>query len=158
NAMRQFSHRDPGIVGAVLVDDRVFGEIIADGVHVAPEVVRILAKTKSVSRILLATDATSATGMPDGRYALGDGEVQVHDGICRDADGRLAGSTLTQDRALRNLIQWTGMRLDDALLSLTANPAQALSLQGRGRIEPGALADFTLLDENLQVQRTYVGG
>ena len=158
NAMRQFSHRDPGIVGAVLSDDRVFAEIIADGVHVAPEVVRIFAKAKGRDRMILATDATSATGMPDGEYALGGGQVQVRGGVCRDAEGRLAGSTLTQDRALRNLIQWTGLRLDDALLGLTANPAAALSLEGRGRIEAGAFADMTLLDKNLEVERTYVSG
>jgi N-acetylglucosamine-6-phosphate deacetylase len=158
NAMRQFSHRDPGIVGAVLSDDRIFAEIIADGIHVAPEVVRIFAKAKGASRIILATDATSATGMPDGAYALGNSQVHVQGGICRDAEGRLAGSTLTQDRALKNLLQWTGFRLDDALLALTANPAQALALEDRGRIEPGAFADLTLLDKDLEVDRTYVSG
>jgi N-acetylglucosamine-6-phosphate deacetylase len=158
NAMRQFTHRDSGIVGTVLADDRIFAEIIADGVHVAPEVVRIFAKAKGPSRMLLATDGTSATGMPDGEYALGTNHVQVRGGICRDKEGRLAGSTLTQNRALRNLIQWTGLRLSDAVLSLTANPAEALSLEGRGKIEPGATADFTLLDTNLEVVRTYVSG
>jgi len=158
NAMRPLAHRDPGIVGAVLSDDRVFAEIIADGVHVAPEVVRIFARAKGPTRIILATDATSATGMPDGQYALGKSVVQVTEGVCRDAEGRLAGSTLTQDQALRNLIQWTGMRLDDALLGLTANPAEALSLEARGRIEPGSLADLTLLDKNLQVIKTFVAG
>ena len=158
NAMRQFSHRDPGIVGAVLSDDRVFAEIIADGIHVAPEVVRIFARSKGPSRILLATDATSATGMPDGEYALGKSHVRVQNGVCRDAEGRLAGSTLTQDKALRNLIQWTGMRLGDALFGLTTNPAEALALEERGRVESGAVADLTLLDRNLEVARTYVSG
>ena len=118
----------------------------------------IFAKAKGPTRIILATDATSATGMPDGVYALGNSQVHVQGGVCRDAEGRLAGSTLTQDRALRNLLQWTGLRLDDALLALTANPAQALALEGRGRIEPGAFADLTLLDKNLEVVRTYVSG
>lgn len=158
NAMRPFLHRDPGIIGAVLDDDRIYAEIIADGVHVAPEAVRIFAKAKGPGRIILATDATSATGMPDGRYALGTSSVEVLGGVCRDAEGRLAGSTLTQDRALRNLMQWTGMRLEDALLGLTANPATALALEGRGRIEPGAFADLVLLDRNLEVVRTWVGG
>jgi N-acetylglucosamine-6-phosphate deacetylase len=158
NAMRPFTHRDPGIVGTVLGDDRIFAEIIADGIHVAPEAVRVFAKAKGPSRILLATDATSATGMPDGEYALGTNHVQVRGGVCRDKEGRLAGSTLTQDRALRNLLNWTGLRLSDALLSLTANPAEALSLEERGQIAPGALADLTLLDTNLEVARTYVGG
>jgi N-acetylglucosamine-6-phosphate deacetylase len=158
NAMRQFSHRDSGIVGAVLSDDRIFAEIIADGVHVAPEVVRLFAKAKSPRRIILATDATSATGMPDGHYSLGGNDVQVTGGVCRDAEGRLAGSTLTQDQALRNLLLWSDMRFEDALLAVTANPADALRLKGRGRIEPGAFADFTLLDKQFQVARTYVGG
>jgi N-acetylglucosamine-6-phosphate deacetylase len=158
NAMRPFSHRDPGIVGAVLSDDRVFAEIIADGVHVAPEVVKVFAKAKGSTRVILACDATSATGMPDGQYALGSGTVRMTGGVCRDDEGRLAGSTLTQDRALRNLIQWTGMTLNDAVLSLTSNPAEALSLPDRGKLIPGAVADIVALDLNLQVVRTYVSG
>ena len=158
NAMRQLSHRDSGIVGAVLSDDRIFAEIIADGVHVAPEVVRIFARAKGPGRVILATDAISATGMPDGSYALGKHHVEVSGGVCRDVEGRLAGSTLTQDKALRNFMAWSGMRLDDALLAVTANPAEALALEGRGRIEAGAFADLTLLDQNLEVARTYVGG
>lgn len=158
NAMRQFSHRDSGIVGAVLSDDRIFAEIIADGVHVAPEVVRLFAKTKGAARIILATDATSATGMPDGRYVLGGNDLEVTGGVCRDAEGRLAGSTLTQDQALRNLMLWSDMRFEDALLAVTANPARALGLKHRGHIEPGAFADLTLLDKQFRVARTYAGG
>jgi N-acetylglucosamine-6-phosphate deacetylase len=158
NAMRGFTHRDPGIVGAVLSDDRIFAEIIADGVHVAPEVVRIFARAKGPARILLATDAMSATGMPDGDYTLGTNRVQVRSGICRDKEGRLAGSTLTQDRALRNLLAWTGLRPGEAVAALTANPAKALSLTERGRIEPGAIADLTLLNEKFEVEQTYVSG
>jgi N-acetylglucosamine-6-phosphate deacetylase len=158
NAMRQFSHRDSGIVGAVLSDDRIFAEIIADGVHVAPEVVRLFAKAKGPSRVILATDATSATGMPDGYYALGGSNVEVTGGVCRDAEGRLAGSTLTQDQALRNLMLWSDMRFEDVLLAVTANPAKALGLRDRGHIEPGGFADLTLLDKQFQVARTYVGG
>jgi N-acetylglucosamine-6-phosphate deacetylase len=158
NAMGPLSHRDPGIVGAVLSDDRIFAEIIADGIHVAPEIVRIFARAKGPGRIILATDAISATGMPDGSYALGKHHVDVVGGVCRDLEGRLAGSTLTQDRALKNLMQWSGMRLDDALLAVTANPAEALALEDRGRIDVGCFADFTLLDRDLQVVKTYVGG
>jgi N-acetylglucosamine-6-phosphate deacetylase len=158
NAMRPLSHRDPGITGAVLSDDRVFAEIIADGIHVAPEVVRIFARSKQKDRVILATDAISAMGMPDGHYALGRHHVSVTNGVCRDAEGRLAGSTLTQDTALRNFIQWSGVRLDDAVYAVTANPAQALSLEGRGRLQPGAFADLTLLDKELRVAQTYVGG
>jgi N-acetylglucosamine-6-phosphate deacetylase len=158
NAMRPLMHRDPGVVGAVLDDERVFAEIIADGVHVSPEVVRIFSRAKRVDRVILATDAISATGMPDGEYVLGTDSVRVTGGVCRDADGRLAGSTLTQDAALKNYIQWTGVRLEDALMGLTLNPARALKLDGRGQIAPGARADLVLLDSELHVVKTLVAG
>jgi N-acetylglucosamine-6-phosphate deacetylase len=158
NAMRPFTHRDPGVVGAILDDERVFAEIIADGVHVTPEVVRIFSRAKRIDRVILATDAISATGMPDGNYVLGTDSVRVTGGVCRDAEGRLAGSTLTQDAALRNYIQWTGARIEDALMGLTRNPARALKLAGRGEIAPGARADLVLLDQQLRVVKTLVAG
>ncbi len=158
NAMRAFSHRDSGIVGAVLSDDRIFAEIIADGIHVSPEVVRIFARSKGRERILLVTDAISATGMPDGRYNLGTDEVQVQGGVCRDDEGRLAGSTLTQDAALRNFVAYSGMRMEDAVFGLTLNPARALKLEGRGCIEPGAHADLVMLDDELRVMKTFAEG
>src|SRR5262249_49837717 len=132
NAMRAFAHRDPGIVGEVLSDDRIFAEIIADGIHVNEAVVRVFARAKGSSRALLVTDATSATDMPDGSYSLGGGVVEVVNGICRDAEGRLAGSTLTQDIALRNFVNWTDWPLEDALQTLTLNPARALKLEKKG--------------------------
>jgi N-acetylglucosamine-6-phosphate deacetylase len=158
NAMRAFSHRDSGIVGAVLSDDRIFAEIIVDGIHVSPEVVRIFARSKGRERILLVTDAISATGMPDGRYNLGTDKVQVQAGICRDDEGRLAGSTLTQDAALRNFVAYSGMRMEDAVFGLTLNPARALKIEDRGRIEPGAQADLVMLDDALRVVKTFVEG
>lgn len=158
NAMRSLRHRDPGIAGAVLADDRVFAEVIADGVHVSPEVVKILLRAKGPRRIILATDATSASGMADGSYPLGAGTVRVEGGVCRDFQGRLAGSTLTQDAALRNLMKWSGDGLQDALFGVTLNPALALGLDGRGRLEPGAQADFVLLDKTVRVLRTVIEG
>jgi N-acetylglucosamine-6-phosphate deacetylase len=156
--MRAFSHRDSGIAGAVLSDDRIFAEIIADGIHVSPEVVRIFARSKGRERILLVTDAISATGMPDGSYNLGTDKVQVRAGVCRDNEGRLAGSTLTQDAALRNFVAYSGMRMDDAVFGLTLNPARALKLEGRGCIEPGAHADLVMLDDELRVMKTFAKG
>jgi N-acetylglucosamine-6-phosphate deacetylase len=158
NAMRAFSHRDSGIVGAVLSDDRIFAEIIADGIHVRPEVIRVFARSKGRERILLVTDAVSATGMPDGRYNLGTGTVQVMAGVCRDDEGRLAGSTLTQDAALRNFVAYSGMRVEDALFGLTLNPARALKIKDRGCIEPGAYADLVMLDDALHVVKTFSEG
>src|SRR5258708_22312447 len=105
NAMRGFSHRDPGIVGEVLSDDRVFAEIIADGIHVDRAVIRLFARAKGRTRVLLVTDAVSAMDMPDGRYVVGNDAVDVIGRVCRDSEGRLAGSPLTQEVALRNFVE-----------------------------------------------------
>jgi N-acetylglucosamine-6-phosphate deacetylase len=158
NAMRAFTHRDPGIAGEVLTDDRIFAEIIADGIHVKDAVVRIFARAKGKLRILLVTDAISAADMPDGSYRLGEDVVHVVNGTCRDAEGRLAGSTLTQELALRNFIQWTGWPFEDALHALTSNPAGALGLAKKGVLEPGADADIVILDRNYHVMKTLVAG
>ena len=158
NAMRGFSHRDPGIVAEVLSNDRIFAEIITDGVHVDPAAVRMFARAKGQARVVLATDAISATDMPDGRYVLGSDPVKVVNGVCRDAEGRLAGSTLTQDVALKNFMAWTGWAFQEALLGLTLNPARALKLEKKGVLEPGADADVTILDGQLRVMKTFVAG
>jgi N-acetylglucosamine-6-phosphate deacetylase len=158
NAMRGFSHRDPGIVGAVLTDDRIFAEIIVDGVHVSAAAVSLFARAKSRDRVLLVTDAISATDMRDGEYILGGARVNVIHGVCRDRNGRLAGSTLTQEVGLRNFVEWTGIPVQDALFGVTANPADALQLQGRGRIRPGDRADLAILDADFQVMQTFVAG
>ena len=158
NAMRHFAHRDPGIIGEVLSDDRVFAEIIADGIHVHEAAVRMFARAKGKGRVLLATDAISATDMPDGQYRLGTDPVTVVNGVCRDAAGRLAGSTLTQEVALRNFVRWTGWSIDDALAALTINPARALKLDRKGTLEPGADADVAIMDADFRIMQTLVQG
>ena len=158
NAMRGFSHRDPGIVGEVLLSDRIFAEIITDGVHVDPAVVRLFARMKGKARVLLVTDAISATDMPDGRYVLGPDAVNVVNGVCLNAEGRLAGSTLTQDVALRNFVNWTDWSIEDAILGLTLNPSKALKLERKGVLEPGADADIAILDGQFRVMKTFVAG
>jgi len=158
NAMRGLSHRDPGIIGAVLADDRIFAEIIADGIHVDPSVVKIFARAKGMSRVLLVTDAISATDMPDGSYRLSGDMIEVVRGVCRDSEGRLAGSTLTQEVAFRNFVQWSGWRFEEALLGLTRNPATALKLERKGVLEPGADADVVILDKDFRVIKTLVAG
>ena len=151
NAMRPFSHRETGVLGAVLTSPEVTAELIADGVHVDAPAVRLLLAVKGVARVLLVTDGIAATGMPDGRYRLGTFEVGVIGGVCRSADGRLAGSTLTLDRALRNVID-LGMSLADAVRMATLNPARRLGLeQTKGVLTPGADADLVLLNPDLQV-------
>jgi N-acetylglucosamine-6-phosphate deacetylase len=158
NAMRPMSHRDPGIAGAILADDRIFAEIIADGIHVDRAVVRTFARAKGRTRVILATDAISATDMPDGQYRLGSDFVTVANGICRDAEGRLAGSTLTQEAALRNFVEWTGWDFEDAILGLTLNPARALKIERKGVLEPGNDADVVILDSRFHVVKTFVQG
>src|SRR3977135_1174815 len=104
NAMRPFSHRDPGVIGAVLTSPDINAELIADGVHVEEAAMKLLLLAKGAAHVTLVSDGLSATGMPDGKYTLGDFEVTVSGGVCRNAEGILAGSTLTLDRALRNIV------------------------------------------------------
>jgi len=159
NAMREFNHRDPGILGAVLSDDRIWAELIADGVHVDPMVIEILLRCKGPQKILLVTDAISACGQPDGEYQVGPLRVTVTQGVCRNLEGRLAGSTLTQDRALQNMMRWTKASLAEASFMTSRNPAQSIGTANlKGSIEPGLDADLVLLDDDLNVQMTFCEG
>lgn len=158
NAMRPFSHRETGILGAVLTDPRVTCELIADGVHVDSPAIRLLLSAKGVAGVILVSDGISATGMPDGNYRLGTFEVSVSGGVCRNSEGRLAGSTLTLDRALRNIVS-LGVPLPHALQMLTLNPARLLALETRkGTLTPGADADIVLLTSDLRVAHTLTRG
>ena len=159
NAMRSFSHRDPGILGAVLTSPRIWAELIADGVHVSPAAVDLCLRCKGAGKILLISDAVSATGMPEGRYQLADTEITLSEGICRTPDGTLAGSTLTQDQALRNMVRWTRLPVQSVLGMLARNPAQSLGIaDSKGTLAAGKDADMVLLDRNLRVHATIVQG
>lgn len=159
NAMRPFDHREPGIPGAVLIDDRVVAEIIVDGVHIHPAAIRIFARCKGAAGVHLATDGLSPTGMAEGQYYVGKKKISVTGGVCRDEEGVLAGSILTQERALRNFLQWTGSSMEEALRGLTLNPARALGLDPhKGRIAPGSDADLVALDDDFRVLATWVAG
>jgi N-acetylglucosamine-6-phosphate deacetylase len=158
NAMRPFDHRETGVIGAVLTTPSVTAELIADGVHVDAAAMRLLLSAKGSQGVILVSDGTSATGMPDGTYRLGTFEMIVSGGVCRNAQGKLAGSTLTLDRALQNIVA-LDVKLADALAMLTANPARLLGLSGRkGTITPGADADLVLLDAKLNVARVMTRG
>jgi len=158
NAMRPFSHRDSGVIGAVLTTPELTAELIADGVHVDETAVRVLLQAKGAGGVILISDGISATGMPDGKYALGTVEVTVSGGICRDRDGRLAGSTLTLDRALRNIVA-LGACVGDAVRMLTLNPAKLLGIEfKKGALRTGADADIVLLDEALNVTQVWTRG
>ncbi len=157
NAMRPLDHREPGIIGEMLTDDRLSADIIADGVHLNPAVVKLFLKAKGSDSAVLITDATSATGMPEGRYRLGSLEVEVKDGRCV-SDGRLAGSVLTMDRAVRNVMQFARWDLQQALRLASLNPARVARLTGRGKLEAGGRADVVVLTSRGEVQTTIVRG
>lgn len=158
NAMRPFSHRDSGVIGAVLTSSEVTAELIADGVHVDETAIKILVHAKGPERMILISDGISATGMPDGKYMLGNFEVTVSGGICRNSEGKLAGSTLTLDRALRNIVA-LGVPVADAVRMLTLNPASLLGIEfKKGALRTGADADVILLDEGLQLTSVWVRG
>ena len=158
NAMRPFSHRDSGVIGAVLTSPEVTAELIADGVHVEETAMKVLLQAKGPERMILISDGISATGMPDGNYMLGKLEVMVSGGICRNSEGKLAGSTLTLDRALRNIIA-LGIPLADAVRMLTLNPATLLGIEfKKGSLRTGADADIVLLDQALQLTNVWVRG
>ncbi|MGO9640928.1 MAG: N-acetylglucosamine-6-phosphate deacetylase [Candidatus Acidiferrales bacterium] len=158
NAMRPFSHRETGVLGAVLTSREVTAELIADGVHVDGTAIRLLLAAKGVDRTVLVSDGTAATGMPDGSYRLGTFEVSVRGGVCRNAEGKLAGSTLTLDRAVRHMVE-LGVPLAEAVRMATWNPARVLGIEGRkGTLGAGADADLVLLDEQLHVARVMARG
>jgi N-acetylglucosamine-6-phosphate deacetylase len=158
NAMRPLDHRDPGILAEVLTDDRLTADLIADGIHVAPAVVKLFLQAKGKERAVLITDAISATGMPDGQYQLGPILVEVKDGKCT-ANGSLAGSVLTMDRAVRNVTEFSDWSLRDAVRAATFNPAQAVGIsKQRGVLAPGAIADFTVLSPQGDVVKTVLAG
>jgi len=158
NAMRPFTHRDPGVIGAVLTTPEVTAELIADGIHVDEIAMKVLLQAKGAQSVILISDGISATGMPDGKYMLGGLEVTVSGGVCRNAEGKLAGSTLTLDRALRNIVS-LGIPLADAVRMLTLNPATLLGIEfKKGALRTGADADIVLLNDALEIERVWARG
>jgi N-acetylglucosamine-6-phosphate deacetylase len=158
NAMRPLDHREPGILGTVLTNDALFAELICDGIHVAPEMVKLWWRVKGPERAILVTDSISAAGMPDGAYRLGDFEVQVANGRAT-ANGVLAGSVLTLDRALTNFMEFTGAPLEQALRLLTVNPAAMTGLGDQaGSLAVGEAANLVALDEAGKLVGSVVNG
>jgi N-acetylglucosamine-6-phosphate deacetylase len=159
NAMRPLRHRDPGIAAAVLNDSAVSAEIIADGIHVAPGMVELFLRAKGRDGAVLVTDAISATGLGDGRYRLGSVAVEVRGGTCRAPDGKLAGSTLTLDRAIQNVIAFARWDLQDAVRLATINPARVLAdATHLGILAQGAPADMVVLSPAGEVLHCIVKG
>ena len=143
NAQTPLHHREPGVPGAALTDDRLYCEMICDGIHLHRDAVRLLARCKGPARAVAITDAMEAAGLPEGEYALGGQKVYVHSGEARLADGTLAGSVLTMPKALENLIHLFGIRPEEACAMCTCTPADSIGEKKAGRIVPGAPAVLT---------------
>jgi N-acetylglucosamine-6-phosphate deacetylase len=159
NAMRPLGHREPGMLGAALTLPELRCELIADNVHVHPAVMRLLFAAKGPAGVVLVSDSLRATGLPEGAYTVGDRPVFAMDGAIRLADGTLAGSVLTLDRALHNLQAATGRPLAELWPAASRNAAQAIGVDdAKGSLEPGKDADLVLLDPALKVVVTVVEG
>lgn len=158
NGMRGFHHREPGILGAVMDLDNITAEVIADGIHSSFASIRILIKCKGIDKILLVTDSMMATGLADGEYNLGTQSVFVKEGQARLADGTLAGSTLTLNKAVKNIVDYCKIPLPDAIRMASYNPANKIGLKYKGMIAPGFDADIAILDKELNTNYTIVDG
>jgi N-acetylglucosamine-6-phosphate deacetylase len=157
NAMRGLDHREPGMLGAVLDSERLYAELICDGIHVDPIAVRLYYRAKGPERAILITDGMSATGMPNGRYKLGSFDVDVEDGRAM-SDGVLAGSVLTMDRAVKNFFCITGAPLATVAQLATRNPAALMGLDQHGRIAAGCRADLIALSPEGELLATFIAG
>lgn len=159
NAMSPLEHRSPGVPGALLTDSRATIEIIADGIHMHPAITKLILAARGFRAVALITDAVSPAGLPEGTYEFVGREVIVRDGAVRLNDGSLSGSILTLDRAVRNIVSFTGISWSEAIAMATQVPARIAGMDLRkGRIAPGADADLLALDSRGCVRRTWVRG
>ena len=154
NAQSPFLHREPGVPGAGLADDRILVQIIADGIHLHPDTLRIAALCKGKGKTVLITDSMEAAGLPEGSYELGGQTVIVKDGAARLEDGTLAGSTLTMNRALTNMIRLAGISPQEAIPMATSTPADSVGASEFGRIKPGCIPIFALMKQDWAFSRT----
>lgn len=159
NAMTGLHHREPGVVGAAMYYEQLSTELIADGIHVHPAVMRILYRVKTAERLALVSDSMRAAALGEGRYELGGQQVSVQNGEARLTDGTLAGSVLTLNQAVGNMVRLSGVSLVDAVRMASQTPAEILGLgRQKGRLAAGWDADLTVLDPQFAVSRTYVAG
>ncbi|HEV2128952.1 MAG TPA: N-acetylglucosamine-6-phosphate deacetylase [Thermomicrobiales bacterium] len=158
NTMTSIHHRTPGAMVAALTDDRVTAGVIPDGIHTHPAMVRLAIDAKGVDRMLIVTDMMAAAGLEPGTYGLGGQEVSVDETTARLDDGTLAGSVITMDAAIRNILGWSHASLAETLYMATAVPARVIGERDRGLLHAGALADIIVWDRDLNVQETIIGG
>ncbi|AIK39143.1 MULTISPECIES: N-acetylglucosamine-6-phosphate deacetylase [Bacillus] len=154
NQMRGLHHREPGVVGHVLLNPNVMVEVITDGIHIHPDMVKLAYKLKGPKKVSVITDAMRAKGLEDGLYELGGQPVHVKNGSARLEDGTLAGSILKMDQAFRNVIEFTGCSIEDAVLMTSVNQAEEFGLTNKGALTVGKDADFVVMTEDLHVYDT----
>jgi N-acetylglucosamine-6-phosphate deacetylase len=159
NAMPPIHHREPGIITAALLDERVFVELIPDGIHVNSRVLKLVVRAKQADRICLISDAMMAAGLGDGSYHLGRLDVMVRDNAARLSSGALAGSIIGMDQGVRNMVELADCSLPQAVAMASCNPALALGVDKiTGSLEPGKQADIVVLNQQLQVVMTMIQG
>lgn len=159
NAMTGLHHREPGVVGAAMYHEQLSTELIADGIHVHPAVMKILYRVKTPERLALVSDSMRASAMGEGTYDLGGQEVHVQDNQAKLADGTLAGSILTLNRAVGNMVTLSGVSLPDAVEMASLTPASILGYgERKGRLAAGYDADITVLNTQFDVTMTFVAG
>jgi N-acetylglucosamine-6-phosphate deacetylase len=159
NRMPPLSHREPGLVGAIMTSEDVAAEIICDGIHVHRAMVRMAIATKGPARMMAITDGVAAAGLPEGAAAsLGGRTIRVKGSAAYLEDGTLAGSIATMDRVFRFLVNDVGLSLPDAARMCATTPAAELGLAATGAIVTGAMADLVVLDPDFRVEQTYIGG
>ena len=158
NAMTPLKHRDPGVVGAVMLHDEVYAELILDGIHVSFPAAKILSKMKGADKLILITDSLEAAMLPDGTYELGNQKVYVKDGQARLKSGNLAGSTANLNQCVRNAYKHLDLPLYEAVGYATKNAADHLGLNDYGRIKEGCVADMIFIDDDINIHRVIING
>ena len=159
NGMSPLTHREPGMVGAAMELKNTFAELICDGHHVSPVASNIMMNAKTRENIVLITDCMRAGAMEDGQYTLGEFDVIVENGTARLLTGSLAGSVLSMNNAIKNVVDWNIATLEEAIKMASYNPAVSCNIDDKcGSIKPGLPADFVVIDDSLNVYNTYLDG
>lgn len=158
NAMTPLTHRAPGVVGAVMINDSVYAELILDGVHVNYAAAKALLRAKGKEKVILITDSLEAAGLENGKYLLGNQDVYVKDGEARLIDGTLAGSIVCMNVAVRNAYQHLGLKLYEAVNLASYNPAKSLGEEFLGEIKEGNIADIIFFDEDIEIKKIMIKG
>lgn len=159
NGMRGLSHREPGMVGAAMSLKNTYSEIICDGHHVHPSVIKLFVDTIGKENVILITDSMMAGGMPDGNYMLGEFPVTLKDGTARLNEGSLAGSVLKLNDAVKNMVDWGIATPEEAIMMATYTPAKSIDIDHVcGQIKKGRSADFTVFDQQMNLKATYLDG